>query len=447
MAEFYEMPAISPTMEMGTLVEWRVGEGESFKPQTVLAEVGTDKANMEAEIFDSGVLIKHLIEEGDEVPPGYPIAIIGQSVDEDIATLIADFQDRKTAAAEPEPEPVKAAEPEPATAAEPEPAPAVAPKPAPAPLPTGERPSLERTWQGKTLGPDFQDILGDIGYGRIQRRIIASPLAKAVAADKGIDLRHVTGTGPGGRITRDDVEQARQPSGGGTGLARRDTEVVRNSPMRKTIARRLLESHQDIPTFYLTATFDMAGCVAWRSAIKASRPDVRVSYNDMLTACVARALREHPQVNASWDAKSITRHGQVDIGIAVALPDGLITPVVRDADLKSPAQIGAEIRELAGRAKEGKLAEDEYTGNTFTISNLGMYAIDEFTAIINPPASAILAVGSLQQVPVVDNGQVVPGHRMTVTMTCDHRVIDGATGAEFLKTLRAYVESPALMLI
>ncbi|TNE91827.1 MAG: 2-oxo acid dehydrogenase subunit E2, partial [Deltaproteobacteria bacterium] len=337
-------------------------------------------------------------------------------------------------------------EPEPASAAKAEPKPA--PKPAAPAPPPAERPSLDRTWHGKVLGPEFQDPLGDIGYGRVQRRIIASPLARAVAADKGVDLRHVTGTGPSGRITRDDVENAKSaPASGGTGLVRRDTEVKRNSPMRKTIARRLLESHQDIPTFFLTANFDMAGFVAWRTAIKAARPDVKVSYNDMLTACVARALREHPQVNASWDAKSITQHGQVDIGIAVALPDGLITPVVRDADLKSPAQIGTEIRELAGRAKEGKLSEDEYQGNTFTISNLGMYAIDEFTAIINPPASAILAVGSLQQVPVVDNGQLSVGYRMKVTMTCDHRVIDGATGAEFLKTLRSYVESPALMLL
>ncbi|MCO4743860.1 MAG: 2-oxo acid dehydrogenase subunit E2 [Proteobacteria bacterium] len=442
MAEFYEMPAISPTMEMGTLVEWRVKEGEAFTPQTVLAEVGTDKANMEAEVFDKGVLIKHLIEEGDEVPPGYPIAIVGNAADEDITALLAAFEAKKAEAPADE-------APEAAPTPEPTPAP-VAAKPAPAPkapVAMAEKPSLDRMWQGKTLSADFQDPHGDIGYGRVQRRIVASPLARAVAADKGVDLRHVTGTGHGGRITRDDVESAKSAPAGGTGLTRGETKVVRNSPMRKTIAKRLLESHSDIPNFFLTATFDMGAFVGWRTAIKASLPDVRVSYNDMLTACVARALRAHPQVNASWDAKAITQHGQIDIGIAVALPHGLITPVVRDADLKNPAQIGAEIRELAGRAKEGKLSEDEYSNNTFTISNLGMYAIDEFTAIINPPASAILAVGSIQEVPVVENGQLTVGHRMKVTMTCDHRVVDGKVGAEFLKTLRNYVEAPALMLL
>lgn len=439
MAEFYEMPAVSPTMELGTLVEWRVQEGEAFKPQTVMAEVGTDKANMEAEIFDAGVLIKHLIEEGDEVPAGYPIAIIGQAADEDIGDLLQQFESRKgeldgggddaTAAAEPAPS---------AATAEPVPAPKAAPRPAP---------PKEREWQGKKLSLNFMDPPGDIGAANVAGRIVASPLAKKIAADKGIDLARLDGSGPGGRIVKDDVLNAKAAPAGVVAASREDN-VVRNSPMRKTIAKRLLESHRDIPTFFLTVDLDMDAFVDLRTDLKAKLPDVKISYNDMLTLAVARALRESPQVNASWGEKSITQHGSVDIGIAVALPDGLITPVVRNADNKTLSQIAAEIRELAGLAKEGKLAPEQYSGNTFTISNLGMFGIQEFTAIINPPATGILAVGALEKRAVFDDdGDLVQAHRMKVTMTCDHRVIDGATGAIFLQAVRRYVESPWLMLV
>ncbi len=228
----------------------------------------------------------------------------------------------------------------------------------------------------------------------------------------------------------------------------RADDVVRNTPMRKTIARRLLESHEQIPTFFLTITLDMTGFVALRDTLKAKSPDTKVSYNDMLIAAVARSLREHPAVNASWAPDAITRHGRVDVGVAVALPQGLITPVVRNADRKTFSEIAADVRALAARAKDQKLTPEEYTGGTFTISNLGMMEIDHFTAIVNPPEAAILAVGAIQQVPVVGpDGALTVGHRMRCTMTCDHRVIDGAVGAAFLQTLRRYVESPVLLLV
>jgi len=468
-AQFYEMPAVSPTMELGTLVEWRVKEGESFKPQTVIAEVGTDKANMDAEVFDSGVMIKHLIAEGDEVPAGYPIAIVGESADEDISALVKEFEQRRAgeakAEAKSEPADDASADTDDGASAPSEPddddanrgaskaqtdkpkAKAEAPK---APSRPERKVEIHREWQGRRLASVFMDPPGDIGAANTPDRIAASPLARKIADDKGVDLRRVEGTGPGGRIVKDDVLTAAArgtaaPSG--APAASRPDETVRNSPMRKTIARRLLESHQDIPTFFLTVELDMQGFVDLRAQLKQSAPDTKVSYNDMLIKAVARALIDQPAVNASWGDKAITRHGSVDIGVAVALPDGLITPVVRSADQLGLAEISRQVRDLAGRAREGKLDPSEYQDNTFTISNLGMYGIHEFTAIINPPASAILAVGGLERVPVVVDDRIEPAWRMKVTMTCDHRVIDGALGAEFLQSLRKYVESPALLLL
>lgn len=440
MAEFYEMPAISPTMEMGTLVEWKIGEGQAFDSPAVVAEVGTDKANMEAEIFDAGVMIKHLVAEGDEIPPGFPIAIWGQAADEAIDGLLADFELRKAGLGDESAPP----DPAPPTATSAPAAPQVA---AAAPTPRGPavNTKVERTWMGRTTHEDFMDPPGDIRISTAPGRVAASPLARKVAAEKGVDLHRVQGSGPGGRIVRADVENA--PTAGAVVASGRADEIVRNSPMRKTIAKRLLESHTDIPTFFLTATFDMQGFVDLRTDLKAKLPDVRVSYNDILIKAVAASLVQHPNVNASWGAKAITHHGRVDIGMAVALPDGLITPVIRAADQKSLSAIGLETRELAGRARDMKLATDEYTGGTFTISNLGMMQIEQFTAIINPPEAAILAVGAIEQVPVIVDGDFEIGHRMKITMTCDHRVIDGASGAAFLQTLRKYVESPYLLLV
>jgi len=434
MAEFFNLPGVTPTMEEGTLAAWRLQEGEKFESGSVIAEVGTDKATGEAELFDEGVLIKHLVAEGDEIPVGFPIAIIGQSVDEDISGLLKEFEAIK-AKAESGGDDAPAAAPAAVEAA---------PTPAPKALPPVKVATKDREWMGKKLPADVQDPPGDIGAANVETRVAASPLARKIAADKGISLGAVTGSGPKGRILKEDVESFKPMSGG---FAAPADEVVRNSPMRKTIARRLLESHQDIPTFFLTVDLDMQGFVDFRKTLKANLPDVKVSYNDMLIAAVARALRDVPEANASWGDKAITRHGRVDIGVAVALPDGLITPVLRNADQLKLSEISSEVRELAGRAKAGQLGPDEYTGGTFTISNLGMFGIEHFTAIINPPEAAILAVGGINQVPVVVDGQLTVGWRMKVTMTCDHRVLDGAVGSAYLLALRKYVENPYLMMV
>jgi pyruvate dehydrogenase E2 component (dihydrolipoamide acetyltransferase) len=427
-------------MELGTIVAWRVKEGESFPSQTVMAEVGTDKANMEVEIFDPGVLIKHLVEEGAEVPAGYPIAIIGQKQDEDITQLLADYEVAKKALEAGGDDASEA----PATP------PAASTDSKPKPKPTTNHPPVittkTREWMGQPLLDSFMDPPGDIRAAATEQRIAASPLAKAVATDLGVNLKRVQGTGPGGRIKKSDVELAAQSGSRSAGPVP-SPEVIRNSPMRKTIAKRLLQSHQDIPTFYLTAELDMQGFVDLRKALKAGQADLKLSYNDLMIKAIALALRENRGVNATWSDDSITQHGRVDIGVAVALPDGLITPVIRNADQLSIFDIASDVRTLAKKAKDGKLQPDEYTNGTFTVSNLGMFGIDQFTAIINPPEAAILAVGGIMEVPVAEAGRVTTGWRMKVTMTCDHRVIDGAVGAGFLKSLRKFVETPYLLLV
>ncbi len=449
MAEIYRMPAVTPTMELGTIVEWSLEEGQSYEAGTALVVVGTDKANMEAEVFEEGVLLKKLAQVDDELPVDAPLAIIGDSADEDIAELVkqaqAELDAIKSGGAAPAAEPAKEEAPAPAKAEAPKAAPKAASKPA---RPAPKVGSIEREWMGKKLSANFADPAGDIGAALgSDADIKASPLARKLADELGVSLKRVKGSGPRGRIVKADVEEAsKKPQTTVVGFEAPEDELKKASQMRKTIARRLLQSHQDIPTFFLTATFDMSGFVALRSQLKAQMPDVKISYNDMLIAAVARSLRESPDVNSQWTDEGILKRGSVDVGVAVALPEGLITPVVRNADRLRLSEIGGSVRELAGRAKEGKLQPEEYTGGTFTISNLGMFDINHFTAIINPPEAAILAVGSIQQVPVVQNGELTIGHRMNVTMTCDHRIIDGAKGAEFLKLLRRYVESPALLL-
>jgi pyruvate dehydrogenase E2 component (dihydrolipoamide acetyltransferase) len=441
MAEIYRMPSISPTMTVGTIAEWHVPEGAAFESGTVIADIGTDKATMEAEVFDDGVMLAHLAGTGDEVPTGAPMAILGTSVDEDITALLAQAKAElsKAAAAIGSEETQSSATPPPASPPSTKPVAKTTAAPAPAPGNT------ERSWHGKELPPTFMDPPGDIRAVSTQARVQASPLAKRVADDLGVDLRRVEGTGPRGRIVQADVESAAKAPASTS--ATRPDEHLPLTPMRKTIARRLLESHQEIPTFFLTTALDVTGFVQLRTQLKAQLPDVRVSYNDMLIAAVARALHEYPMANASWTPQGIVKHGRVDVGIAVALPEGLITPVLRHAETLRLSDIGAQVRDLATRARAQRLKPDEYTGGTFTISNLGMFGIDHFTAIINPPEAAILAVGKVAEVPVVHKGTLGVGWRMSVTLTCDHRVLDGMAGAQFLQVLRRYVETPALLLV
>ena len=319
----------------------------------------------------------------------------------------------------------------------------------PATAPAATAPGLPPlTWQGKVLADAIMEVpaVYHPRGGRTAGRVRASPASRRAARERGLSLDNLTGTGPRGRITVSDVESA--PGGGTTTTDATlapppPDQVVRNSQMRKTIARRLKAAYLDAPTFFLTVRFDAERMVDLRAQLAAG--GLKVSVNDLLVKAIARALRQVPEVNASWGEDAITRHGAIHIGIAVALPEGLITPVLRDADRKSLAAIASETRDLVQRARERKLQPEEYQGSTFTISNLGMMDIEEFTAILNPPEAAILAVGAVQQEPVAKDGQLVVRPQIRTTMTCDHRVVDGALGARFLQALREGVENPALL--
>jgi pyruvate dehydrogenase E2 component (dihydrolipoamide acetyltransferase) len=443
MAEFFRMPAASPTMTEGVLGEWLVAEGAAVSAGTAVATVETDKATAEIEVYDKVVVRKHLAKGGDSVPVDFPIAILSKSADEDISALLAEYAGMQkggagvvTPATPPAPTPVAAP-----VATTPAPALAPAPKAAPArATEAGVVPTA--TWAGRAIDPSIMDPLGP--YVPAVPRVMASPLARQVAAERGVNLARVQGSGPGGRIVAADVEQAPVAGAAPAGVsAGRADESVRVTQMRKTIARRLTEVHQQVPVFYLTVTLDASGLVALKDA--AAKRDIKISYNDILLKCIAGALVEVPEVNAQWQGDAIVRRGSVDLSIAVALPDGLITPVVRNAESKGIRQIAVEVRALAARAKDGKLQPEEYTGGTFSVSNLGMFDIEHFTAILNPPEAAILAVGEVKQVPVVEDGMLAVGWRTKVTLTCDHRVIDGALGARFLQALRRNVEFPALL--
>ena len=445
MAQILGLPKLSPTMEEGVLVRWTKKEGDKVSPGDLIAEVETDKANMDFNVEDEGVLLKFLVKEGETVKLGAPVAIIGKA-GEDTSALEAQAKNggggAKAEAKKPEPkaEAKPAAKPEAKPAAKPE------AKTEAKPAPAG----------GKLL---------------------ASPLAKSMAIELGIDLRTVKGTGPGGRIVERDVKAA---ADGGAGTAdepetqeaeakadakpeksdakeetaiavrqpRRedqegDHEDVPTSNMRKRIAQRLTEASRDIPQFYLMRTLDVAPLLGFRERLNTLLGDKgKVSVNDLVIKAVALALRRVPACNASWEGDAIRHYHRVHIGVAVAIEDGLVTPVIRDADQKGIGSIAAEVRDLADRAKKRQLKGHEITGSTFTVSNLGMFGIERFTAILNPPEAGILAIGGTVDAPVVQNGQVVAGKRLTVTMTCDHRVIDGALGAKWLAAFAELLEHP-----
>ena len=470
-----DMPKLSDTMEEGVLSAWLVDEGDPVSAGDVLAQVETDKATMDLEAFDDGVLLKTLIDEGEAVPIGDLIAVIGDE-DEDISDILAEHgvAGGDGAAADAEPEPT-ADEEETDEEAD---APAASHEAAPAEsadTAAGDGQLRDREPEPVPAGTDAEG-----------RRIKASPLARRLADDHSIDLASLDGSGPEGRIVRRDVEarveerelEAQEaekrkaeevdaaaapepavadeteyalPSAVGDGEeAAFESESI--SQMRKTIARRLAQSKYTAPHFYLDVDIDAARMMEVRAELNAlaeAQDRAKISPNDMITKACALALQEHPYVNASYLAEEgeIRKHNPVHVGIAVAIDEGLITPVVRNADQKGLTQIAKETRDLAERARSRDLQPEEFEGATFTTSNLGMFGIEDFTAIINPPNSAILAIGEIRETPVVEDGEVVPGMRMKMTLSCDHRVVDGAVGAQFLQTVRAYLEEPMTLML
>lgn len=412
MAEIISMPKLSDTMTDGVVAEWHKKVGDPVESGEVLAEIETDKATMDFESYSDGVLLHIGVEKGGTAPVDALLAIIGEK-GEDITELL------KGGAA---------------------PAPAVVEAPkasAPAPAPAA-----------KTAAPTTQAAPAPVPAAD-GSRLKVSPLAKKMATDLGYNLNIIPGSGEAGRIIKRDVEHFVPGSGSNFSTAVAGVESFRDEPvsqMRKVIARRLAESKFAAPHFYLTLEIDMDNAMAARKVVNASG-DVKISFNDFVVKAVSKALKQHPVINASWLEDTIRYNDHVHIGIAVAVEDGLLVPVVRHADTKGMAQISAEVKDLAQRAKDKKLQPADWEGNTFTISNLGMFGIEEFTAIINPPDSCILAVGGIKQVPVVKNGQVVPGNIMKLTLSCDHRVVDGASGAAFLQTVKSNLENPVMMLV
>jgi pyruvate dehydrogenase E2 component (dihydrolipoamide acetyltransferase) len=433
------MEALSPTMEEGRLVKWNRNEGDQVAKGDVLAEIETDKAVMDLVARGDGVLRKRLIEEGGTAPVGQLLGVIG-AADEDISALVAQAPAAKAAPATPAAAPAAApaqAAPPAALQSAPPPAPPRAAAPAPPAPPAAAQPPRSA------------------GNGERQR---SSPLARRLASERGLDLQQLSGSGPGGRIIRRDIDAAlaggaatAAPAVAATSTGRapaapgQDFTDVPLSQIRKTIAKRLTESIGPIPTFYLTSEVDVTRIAEMRDAMSAQGAEFKVSYNDIILKAVATALAQHPEVNAHWLGDRIRQFNRVHVGMAVAIDEGLITPVIFDADRKGLLQIARESRALVERARARRLTPDEYTGSTFSVSNLGMFGIDQFTAIINPPEAGIIAVGAVEDKPVVVNGAVAVRKRLRLTMSCDHRVIDGALGARFLQALRTMLENPLMM--
>lgn len=458
MATQVVMPKLSPTMEEGQLSRWLKKEGDSVSMGEPLAEIDTDKATMEMQALGNGVLRKILINEGESAPLGQLIAIIGEP-DEDISAMLGQAtsgqpatENKESAQAEAQTsddggKQQEAVTEQPQTAQQP---------------PAADSPKQQAATSGNGAGAANQG-----------GRLIVSPLAARMAAEAGIDLRSLSGSGPGGRIVKRDIEAAmsagqapaevapaqapqrhlRAVAPGAPGAqqpAQTGASAYRDEPtsvMRQTIARRLVTSIGPVPHFFLTTEIEMDRASELRRSINEMDAELKVSLNDLIIKVAAAALIQHPQINASFQDKAVRYYESADIGVAVAIEDGLITPVVRAAERKSISEISQEVKELAGRARSRKLMPEEYTGATFSISNLGMLGIDEFTAVINPPEAAILAVGAVTQKPVVRDGEIVVRQMMRVTMSCDHRVIDGATGARFLQTFKKLLENPLLMIV
>jgi len=431
------MPKLSPTMEEGQISRWLKKEGDKVSMGEPLAEIDTDKATMEMQALANGVLRKILINEGQSAPLGQIIAVIGEP-NEDIASLLSEApqpakqEQKKEAQAKPQEQP-------------------------PPPPPAQAKAAAAASAQPAAAGVDGRQAPQAVASD--SARLIVSPLAARMAAEAGIDLRSLQGSGPGGRIIKRDIEAAisqpkpapaypravepgQFPQAAASGY--RDEPA---SEIRKTIAKRLVTSLGPVPHFFLTTEIEMDRATEMRKGINALDPDLKISINDIIIKVAAAALIQHPEVNASYQEKFVRYYERADIGVAVAIPDGLITPVIRSADQKPLSEIAYQVRELAERARSRKLKPEEYTGASFSISNLGMFGIDEFTAVINPPEGAILAVGAMSAKPVVRDNEIVIRQIMRVTMSCDHRVIDGATGAKFLQTFKKILENPLYLVV
>ena len=422
--EIVTMPRLSDTMEEGTVASWLKNVGDKVEEGDILAEIETDKATMEFESFYAGTLLHIGIQEGEGAPVDSLLAIIGPEGTDVDAVLKA----QSSGGAKSKPKKEAASKEETSTS--------------------------EDTSQKETTTTTAQD----------GQRIFASPLAKKIADEKGINLADVKGTGDNGRIVKKDIENFKpsaQPAAPAASdkaaeaaapvapvnlpVGEESVEEVKNSTMRKVIAKRLGESKFTAPHYYLTIEVDMDNAKASRTQIN-NLPDTKVSFNDMVLKACAMALKKHPQVNTTWNGDTTIYKHHVHMGVAVAVDEGLVVPVIKFADQMTLSQLGSSVKDLAGRARSKKIKPEEMEGSTFTVSNLGMFGIQEFTSIINQPNSAILSVGAIVEKPVVKNGEIVVGSTMKVTLACDHRTVDGATGAQFLQTLRAYLENPVTML-
>lgn len=433
MAVEIKMPKLSATMQTGVIQKWRKKEGERVEYGEVIADIETDKAVMELEAFDPGVMRKIIVPEGSKAPVNETIAIIGEPGEDISAMVSTSTAGAPSGAATPAPTSAKAAPSSPAAPPPPPPAPAV-----------GEAVPLAK--------PTVAAMHPTLPPPDLELRTIASPAVRKIARERGIDLRNLRGTGPQGRIVLRDIVTAPVGPGGvpfgpAAVAAGPEYEDFPLTPMRETIARRMSQSAQTVPHFYLVREIDMDDAMALREELNALGHEPKISVNDLIVKACAYALERVPRVNSSFQGDRIRVYKRIDIGVAVSIEDGLITPVLRHVSSKSIAQIATEARNLAERARQKKLKPEEYTGGTFTVSNLGMYSIEQFSAVINPPEGAILAVGAVQKKPVVKGDQLAVAQRMRVTLSCDHRVVDGALGAQFLQALAEALERPARLLI
>ena len=431
MAEIIRMPKMSDTMEEGVIAGWLKKVGDEVKSGDILAEVETDKATMELESYDDGFLLHVGVKDGESVPVDGVIAIIGEKGEniDDILKEVSNEQNNNEAVdAKDEKEEIVDED-----------------------NPVEENLEVKEEEEVKNTEDKIEDI--NIDFSNESDRIKASPLAKKLASEKGVDISMVKGSGDGGRIIKEDIENFKHSENIPTKevklpeiYSKESYEEIPVSQMRKTISKRLAESKFSAPHFYLTMEINMDNCIEGRNKINETS-DVKISFNDIIIKAAAVSLRKHPMVNASFLTDKIRVNNHIHIGVAVAVDEGLLVPVIRFADNKSLSHISTEVRNLAGKAKNKELQPSDWEGNTFTISNLGMFGIDEFTAIINPNDACILAVGGIKNTPVVKNGEIVPGNVMKVTLSCDHRIVDGAIGSAFLKTLKELIEDPIKILV